>query len=190
MKTVNLYKSLTDQEKQFLSDIAKDVAMLVSEPEKMSYFREQLTEFGNQWRAYKKASEADRKGRWQASMGKPSNPLGTIWPIVYGDGWINTANFSYDPKNLAQWFPCRRDVRTILGAYALLAVIQDNVLPNCPSLAKDVFPKELTQEIWRNLLIGVDVEGSLGFKKWAVWARKDKIKNFFNSVKKDIAEKF
>ena len=94
MKTASAYKALTTQEQQFLSNISKDVAMLVSEPEKMDYFREQLSKFSNQWKAYKRAYQADSKGKWQPSMGKPSNPLGTIWPTVYGDGWRNSANFS------------------------------------------------------------------------------------------------
>lgn len=187
MKKASAYKLLKPQEKQFLSDIAKDVAMLVSKPEKMDCFREQLTEFSNQWKAYKRAYEADRKGKWQPWMGKPSNPLGTIWPIIYGNGWRNPASFSYNPRNLMQWFPCVGDVRTILGAYALLAVIQDKVLPHCPLLAKDIFPKELTQEIWRNLLTGVDVDGS---KEMVVWARKDIIKGFLDWVRKEISERF
>ena len=188
MKTASAYKLLTTKEKQFLSDISKDIAMLVGEPEKWDYFREQLTKFSNQWKAYKRAYESDRKGKWQPSMGKPSNPMGTIWPIVYRDGWRVWKK--YDPKNLMDWYPCIADVRLVLGAYALLAVIHDNVLPHCPPIAKDIFPKELAQEIWRNLVTGVDVEGPIDFKKWAVWARKSKIGNFLNYAEKDIAEKF
>jgi hypothetical protein len=190
VNTTSAYAFLSNKEKQFLSDVAKDVAMVVSTPEKMVYYRERLAEFSNHWKAYKKAYEADRKNKWQPSMGKHSNPLGTIWPIVYGNGWRNSAYFSYNPRNIAQWYPCIRDVRTILGDYALLGVIQDKVLPNCPSIAKDIFPKKLTQEIWRNLLIGVDVEGPNDFKKWAVWARKDKIESFMKSVKVDIEKHF
>ena len=53
MRTASAYKALTTEDKQFLSEIAKDVAMLVAAPEKMDFFRKRLTEFADKWNAYK-----------------------------------------------------------------------------------------------------------------------------------------
>ena len=178
MRTGSAYKALTTEEKQFLSQIAMDVAMLVTPTEKMHCFQKQVTEFAYKWNAYKTAYEADRKGKWLPSMGKPSNPMGTIWPIVYKDGWRVWEK--YDPKNLMQWYPCIADVRTVLGAYALLAVIHDKILSHCPPIAKGIFPEKLTEEIWGNLVTGVEIEGD------SPAIEKDKISRFLMDVKKDL----
>ena len=87
VKTASVYKNLWDGDKQFLSAIAKEVATLADVSNNMNHFQKQLTEFSDKWKAYKTAQEADRKGKWQPSMGRPKNPLGTIWPLIYGSGW-------------------------------------------------------------------------------------------------------
>ena len=179
MRTTSAYKSLSAEDKQFLSEIAKEVAMLVVTSEKMDCLQKQLTEFADKWKAYKTAYEADRRGKWLPSMGKPSNPMGTIWPIVYRNGW--RVSEKYDPKNLMQWYPCR-DVRTVLGDYALLAVVHDKILPHCPSIAKEIFPKKLTQEIWRNLMTGIGEEGEVG----KPLIRHSKIWRSLSNVNKDL----
>ncbi len=184
MKTESAYKSLPAKDKRFLSGIAKDVAMLVDEPEKRDFFQKQLTEFSDKWRAYKTAYEAGRKGKWQPSMGKPGNPLGTIWPYVYRDGW----NFpEYNPRKLPI-YSGPRDVRSILGAYAILSVIHDKVLVRCPSIAKDISPKELSQKIWRNLVTGRLEEDSISARRRVIPMLI--IKNFLQDVRVDIESHF
>ncbi|MGA2679221.1 MAG: hypothetical protein ABSF37_07970 [Sedimentisphaerales bacterium] len=142
MKTSSAYKTLGDKDKQFLSDIAKQVAMLVAEPQKMGYFRKQLSEFADKWTAYEATKGAERKGKWQPSMGRPSNPLWAIWPRNAG----------------ASSFPDFGDIPPVLGGYAILAAIHDNVLPHCPLIAKGIMPKELFNKIWRDLVTGANEE--------------------------------
>jgi hypothetical protein len=74
-------------------------------------------------------------------------------------------------------------IRVYLTAYALLAVIHDNVLPNCPSIAKEVLPKELANKIWRDLITGANEEHSIG-SRWVI--PTGKIEGFFQDVKADI----
>jgi len=149
------YKSLCVGEKQFLSGIAKDVAMLVVKPKKMDYFRKQLREFGEKWEAYRKAHQADRKGKWQPSMGKPSNPLGTIWPAAYGSGWEDDIARERKPSYGVHVVPppCVA-YPPMLVAYVILSVIHDNIPSHCPSITREILPKELAREIWRNLVTG------------------------------------
>lgn len=159
MNTSEEYKRLSAKDKRFLLDIAKEIAMLVDIPEKMDYFQKQLTEFADKWGEYKAVTQADSEGKWQPSMGKPGNPLDTIWPPYIS----HPGRFPY------YLYP--RGVRTILGAYALLGVINDKVLPHCPSIAKGIFPKELTEKIWKNIIR--DVETTLN---------KDKIKRCLSNI--------
>ncbi|MCJ7777228.1 MAG: toll/interleukin-1 receptor domain-containing protein [Sedimentisphaerales bacterium] len=195
MKTASAYKALWDGDKQFLSAIAIEVATLVAVPENMDYFQKQLTEFTDKWRAYKTAYEADRKSRWQPSMGRPSNPLGTIWPSIYGSGWSDGAeNFLHPEGGGIRIYNFCRDVKFVLGAYALLAVVQDNVLPHCPPIVKGILPKKLCQEIWRNLVTGIDVEGQtfsggdeVSQQPRSV-IRRDKIAGFLIDVRADIGQ--
>jgi hypothetical protein len=185
MRTTSAYKALLDEEKNFLRRIAEEVAMLVATPKKMNYFQKQLTEFAEKWENFRDAYKAHCKGKWQPSMGQPSNPLGTIWPYIYGLG--RGKDFLERHELSGHEIPiCGRDVRWILGDYALLAVIHDNVLPRCPSITTEILPKDLAKTIWRNLITGVDVEGTIG----AVIQRKDKIESFLNSVKSDVREHF
>lgn len=189
MKTASAYKALWDGDKQFLSAIAKEVATLVAVRENMDYFRKQLTEFTDKWQAYKTAYEADRKGEWQPSTGRPKNPLGTIWPLVYGSGWKDGAEklLPGGPGiNLLPYYPCR-DIKAVLGACAILAVIQDNILPKCPPIAKNVLPKKLSQEIWRNLITGVDIEDTIGPGPRSV-IRRHKIAGFLIDVRANIGQ--
>ena len=152
MKTASAYKSLCQEEKQFLSDMAEEVAMLVAKPEKRNYFCKNLKEFGEKWEAYETAYDARRKGEWQPSMGMPDDPLATIWPR--SDGRPLSAG--------AFRFPyCGGAIRGVLGAYALLAVIHDKVLPNCPPITRETLPKELADEIWRDLVTGANEEDQL-----------------------------
>jgi hypothetical protein len=74
-KAASVYKSLCQEDMLLLQATAKKVAILVDKPENMDYFRKQLTEFADKWTVYETATEAERKGEWQASMGIPSNPL-------------------------------------------------------------------------------------------------------------------
>jgi len=171
VRTVSAFKALWDGDKQFLSAIAKEVAILVAVSENMNYFRKQLTEFADKWGAYKTAYEADRKRKWQPSMGKPDNPLETIWPRSAGAG-----RFPY----------CGGDIPSVLGGYALLAVIHDNILPHCPPIAKDVLPKKLSQEMWRNLVTGIDIEHQLGQPKSII--RRHVIASFLIDVRADIGQ--
>jgi hypothetical protein len=197
VKTASAYKTLWDGDKQFLSAIAKEVATLVAVPENMNYFRKQITEFADKWRAYKTAYEADRKGKWQPSMGRPSNPLGTIWPSVYGSGWRDgVENFLPEEGGiyyLSRYYPCR-DIKIVLGACALLAVINDNILPHCPPIAKGVLSEILSQEIWRNLVTGVGAEGQTSSGGDEVSQqprsviRSDKIASFLIDVRADIGQ--
>lgn len=57
--------------KAYLSDLAKDVAMLVVDSAKRKRFREQLRIYKKMWMVY----EADQKGCWTPEMGKPEYPL-------------------------------------------------------------------------------------------------------------------
>ncbi len=171
MKTTSAYKSLCPDERQSLSDAAKDVAMLVGTAETMDYFRKQLREFAGKWEAYKTADDANRKGEWQASMGKPGNPIDAIWPRFTG----------------GMRLPSYSSVSPVLGAYALLAVIHDEVLPNCPPITTGVLPKELASRIWRDLVTGANVEGSLtGTPKRVIPTTK--IESFLWHVKGDIED--
>lgn len=166
MTTGSAYKSLHAEDKQFLYDIAKDIAMLVDESKKRVYFQKQLTEFADKWRAYKTAHEADLKGEWQPSMGIPGNPLLMIWPRPAGVG-----RFPFLGGGL--------------GAFALLAVIHDEVLTNCPSIAEDIFLKELSKKIWQNLVSGRLEEHSHGRV-----IPEGKIAGFLQKVKADIGSHF
>ena len=196
MKTASIYKALLDDDKQFLSAIAKEVATLVAVSNNMNHFQKQLTEFSDKWKAYKTAYEADRKRKWQPSMGKPKNPLGTIWPLIYGSGWRDGVEKCFPEKRgiiSIRLSPCR-DIKGVLGAYALLGVIHDNILPQCPPIAKDVLPKKLSQEIWRNLVTGIDVEGQtfsggdeVSQQPRSV-IRRGKIMNFLIDVRADIGQ--
>lgn len=170
MKTASAYKSLQQDEKQFLSDIAEKLALLVAKPEKRNYFCKNLIEFREKWEAYKIAYDARRKGKWQPSMGKPYNPLETIWLRFAGEGW----------------FPfCGGDICHVLGAYAILAVIHDNVLPKCHSIATGILPEELARKIWRDLVTGAHVEhGIMGTPRWVI--PTSKIEKFLRNVNDDI----
>ncbi len=195
MKTASAYKALWDGDKQFLSAIAKEVAMLAAVSNNMNHFQKQLTEFSDKWKAYKTAHEADRKKKWQPSMGKPKNPMGTIWPLNYGSGWRDGVEKCFPEKggHSIRLSPCR-DIKGVLGAYALLAVIHDNVSSQCPHIAKDVFPKELSQEIWRNLVTGIDLEGQTFSGGGEVSQqprsviRRGKIASFLIDVRADIGQ--
>lgn len=176
MDTASAYKALCQEDKLFLLDTAQKVAMLVDKSQKrMDYFRKQLREFGEKWGAWKTAFDAERKGKWKPSMGKPDNPLETIWPSSAGAGC----------------FPfCGGDIRPVLGGYALLAVINDNVLPRCPSIAKSILPTELGNKIWRDLITGANEEDRLIIPDATYSPRRVipvlKIENFLRDVETDI----
>ncbi len=196
MRTASVYKALRDEDKQFLSAIAKEVAMLADVSNNRNYFQKQLTEFSDKWNAYKTAHEADRKRKWQPSMRKPNNPLETIWPLIYGSSWRDGIKKSFPEKgkiDLRPYHP-RKDIKRVLGAYALLAVIHDNILPQCPPIAKDVLPKKLSQEIWRNLITGIDLEaqtfspGDEVIQRPRCVIRRDLIASFLIDVRADIGQ--
>lgn len=171
MKAASAYKALCQEDKLFLQDTAQKVAMLVAKPPKtMDYFRKQLTEFADKWTAYETAKEAERKGKWQPSMGRPSNPLWAIWPRNAG----------------ASCFPDFGDIPPVLGGYALLAIIHDKVLPRCPSIATEILPKELVNKIWRDIVTGANEEHSSSRRVIPVL----KIENFLGGVEVDIENHF
>lgn len=168
MKTASAYKALCQEEKLFLQDTAQKVAMLVAKPPKtMDYFRKQLTKFADKWTVYETAKEAERKGKWQPSMGRPSNPLWAIWPRNTG----------------TNCFPDFGDIPRVLGGYALLAVIHDNVLTHCPSTATGILSKELVNKIWRDLVTGANVEDSIS-SRWVIPTLI--IEHFLRDVKTDV----
>ncbi len=173
MTTDDAYESLRQDEQQFLSDQAKDVAMLASQEKQMEYYREQLGEFAEKWKAYKIVQEADSKGEWQPSMGRPGNPLEAIWPQFRG----------------GMRFPTYGGIRPVLGDYALLAVIHDQILPKCPPVAARVLPKELISKIWHDLVTGANNEStSIGTPKWVI--PTSKIENCLRNMKADIESHF
>lgn len=144
MQTARAYKSLCPVDKQFLSDTAKEVAVLVKAAKKMRHVREQVREFGERWKAYKMAQDADLKGEWQRSMGRPDNPLDGIWPRSAAPGQ----------------FPSFGGDAGARAPYALLAIIHDKMLPKCPAVAKGILPKKLVDEIWRALVTGANLENT------------------------------
>jgi hypothetical protein len=153
--------------------------MLVDKPKKIDYFRKQIKEFGEKWKTWKTAYEAERKGKWQPSMGKTDNPLETIWTRSAGEG-----RFPFYGG----------DIRPVLGAYALLAVIHDKVLPNCPSIAKEVFPEQLVSKIWHNLVTGATLEHRIVIPDATYYPRRVipilLIENFLRDVTADIESYF
>jgi len=148
VKTASAYKSLCQDDKRFLLGTAQEVDMLVAKPKKMDYFRKQLRDYGEKWKACKDVYDADRKGKWQPSMGKPGKPFMFEAPWVKERGEPFTLNFG----------PRCGDIQGERGAYAFLAVIHDRVLPNCPSIAKGILPEQLASKIWRNLVTGATLE--------------------------------
>jgi len=143
MDTSKAYKSFTQEEKHFLDQIAQDVAILVSTYEQtsaatiMNHFRKKLIEFVEKWETYNVAYETHSKGKWFPWMGKPPNPLGAIWPAVYGFKWEDATDpmwLQRAHRGVLSYF-CSRDMQ-LLGDYALLGVIHDNVLTHCPPMAK------------------------------------------------------
>jgi hypothetical protein len=149
-------KGLRPKAVQLLRRVAKETAILVANGTNMGHFRHQMAEFAEKWRAYKIAHEADEQGTWQPSKGLPENPVGTIWPYVYveqptGPGLLYLPLY---PRNMPE----------VLGDYALLQAIHDCILSNCERIGDESVPRELTDEIWQNIITNVDGEsGSEGY---------------------------
>jgi hypothetical protein len=120
------HKSLGQDDKQLLTDTAEKAALIVADPNRKNYFCKQLEEFREKWKTETTAA--------------PNNPpLGTIWPR------------SAVPSHFPQYDGDIRHV-LVLSAYALLAVIHDNVLPNRPAIAKGILPEEIVSRIWHDLV--------------------------------------
>ena len=155
---------LSPDEVRFLRDVADEIAMLATDADVQTRFRQGLTKFASQYARFKESWEADQAGTWQPEMGKPANPLGAIWPVTYGTGWK-----TYDelkPEGAHTWIPVQiyraiGEDAQLLGEYALLAVIHDMVLPNCEPIGAGCLPQELAGEIWESLLNNTDGEGGV-----------------------------
>lgn len=186
------YNSLSEEEKHFLNLIAQDVAILVSASDKYvssatrkKHFQKKLTEFAEKWESFNVAYKAHCKAKWLPSMGQPINPLGAIWPYVYGCRWedaigarssVGGHSLLAVPKGM-----------TLLGDYSLLGVIHDKVLPHCPLIAKGILPDKLTNQIWHDLITGVDIEGmTITLPLPRALIRKDQIRGSLSNVKADI----
>ena len=163
MKSARAYRSLLPEEKDFLSATAQEVAMLVAEAKAMGCFRERLSAYTAKWRAFQDVLKAERAGKWQPSMGTQE----TIW-LQTGPGLF------------------------VLEPYLLLAIIHDNVLPNCPSVGKGILPVELADKMWSDLVTGADNEDTAPRDpdatyrpRWRI--SRAKIESNLRDVKADIA---
>jgi len=195
MNTSEGYESLSEEEKRFLKNIAQDIAMQVSTDgkhlaaaEKMRHFRGKQTAFAEKWEAHNTAREAFDKDKWLPSMGKPINPLGAIWPYVYGCRWEDAIGGRSSAEG--HFFLAVPKGMTLLGDYTLLGVIHDKVLPHCPCIAKGILPVKLVELIWQNLISGIDIESKTytpgnGYSPSPLF-RKDNIKRALDNVVADI----
>lgn len=159
---------LTPDDMRFLENAAADVAMLASDESVRARFRDALAQFAAQYAAFRTAREAwDAKPRrWRAEMGKPTNPLGAIWSHTYGTGWKGWQDLEPAGLHGRIWSPLRHEIEKevpwILGAYALLAVIHDKILPQSPRINDGFLPEDLAQKIWCSFLNDVDNWGITG----------------------------
>ncbi|MBL7146799.1 MAG: hypothetical protein ISS76_21345 [Phycisphaerae bacterium] len=171
MKTSEANKSLTEKEMDFLKPIATDVAMLISDSDKyvsaakkMKHFRKNLANFARKWEKHDTAYKAFCEDKWLPSMGKPVNPLRTIWPNDYGHEW----EVSTRPrKSSGSGFKIPhygnyhyKDAQ--LGDYALLGVIHDKRLTYLPSVLNGILPDVLIELIWQKLIKGLCYERRRG----------------------------
>lgn len=190
MNKAEAYKSLTEEDKHFLHCIAQDIAMLfstsdkyISAAKKIKHFRKKLTEFAKKWEIHNSVYKASRKGKWSPSMGKPINPLGTIWPDVYGVKWEDSTGPKRSPRGRIRFpFSHPRDMQ-LLGDYVLLGVIHDKVLTNRPSISKGFLPDKLIKLIWQNLITDVGIEDWISHR---AIIHEDKIKACLSHITSDI----
>lgn len=126
---------LAPDDMRFLENAAADVAVLASDESVRARFRDGVTRFAAQYAAFRTARKAwDANPRtWRAEMGRPTNPLGAIWPYTYGTGWKGWQDLKPAGCGGRAWSPLlheiEKEVPMILGAYGLLAVTHDKILP-------------------------------------------------------------
>jgi hypothetical protein len=156
---------------RFLNNFAKDIAMIVCDRRKMEYFRAQVTQFADKRKAFTIVMEADKKGKWQPAMGRPTDPMGVIWPHEYGTGWKSLNDFGGGLIPLM--YKIYEDAPELLGHYTLLAEIHDRSLPQCDKINNGCMPSPLADEIWCNLRVN-----------------RDKLNQSLEKIKKDLANQF
>ena len=114
--------------KAYLSELAKDIAEIVVEPENIQRFREQLRIYNKLWTAWIISDEADRNGCWTPSMGRPEHPLNVF---------SRTYNLRYDSE---------KEIKRLPGFYSILSFIHDNQLPNLDKINNDIVSSEIAQK--------------------------------------------
>lgn len=156
--------------KAYLLDLAKDVATLVVDRAKRKRFREQLRIYNKMWTDWTTADEADRKGCWTPSMGKPKCPLNAL---------SNYYNLRYDQQKEAKRLP---------GFYSLLAFIHDSQLPRLDKINNGIVSSEIIEKTLsapRDMLEDRLIDGrTRGEDVREIYV----IEEFFNCVKVDLKE--
>lgn len=156
--------------KAYLSELAKDIAEMVVDPIKMERFREQLKIYANLWKEWTTFEEADRKGCWVLSMGRP-------------ECIFNIFSRSYKPLKDSE-----KEAKRLAGAYALCALIHDRQLPHHDKINTDIIPKIAVEETLsapRNTLEGrILGNWNSGPDVREIYL----IEDFFNMVKVDLQE--
>ncbi len=167
----------------FLSAIGRRVEMWVADPKNgkaMERFRSQLACFGEKWQAYRKARDAWKNGTWNGDMGEPANPLGAIWH-AYGTGWERP-----EPRGSGlPSFPVYAHDAILPGAYVLLAVVHDMVVPGCARINDGRLPDGPAQEVRNNVLDDPQREGGLPATPGRVIS-EGQVKSALASVERDL----
>ncbi len=114
--------------KEYLSELAKDIAELVVDPIKMERFRDQLKIYTDFWKQWSTFYEADRQGCWKPSIGRPERIF-------------NIFSRSYKPPK-----DFEKDAKRLSGSYALCALIHDSQLPRPVKINIDIIPIEAIEE--------------------------------------------
>ncbi len=157
--------------KAYLSELAKDIAEMVVDPEKKERFREQLKIYADFWKQWTTFDEADRQGCWEPSMGRPE----CIFNIFSRSYNVYAKDTEKETKQLA-------------GAYALCALIHDGQLPRLDKINTDIIPVEAVEETLstpRNTLEGRLVGNwNSGPDVGEIYV----IDEFFNMVNVDLKE--
>ncbi|HUU15697.1 MAG TPA: hypothetical protein VMW72_00990 [Sedimentisphaerales bacterium] len=148
----------------YLLDLAKDIAMLVVDSEKIKRFREQLPLYNEMWMKWIIAEDANREGCWIPSMGKPEEPLNVFSPY-------------YDPY----WRDAEKQAKKLATSYALLAFIHDSQLPHLEKINTII----KSEEIIKQTLLAPEamIEGGT-----TPWGEIYLIEEFFNLVNIDLKE--
>lgn len=154
----DVWEFFTPEDKDLLKIIARDVALLVTDPVDRKHFQDQLRLYIEKEKDYKNAIEADRQGKWKPEMRTPPNPHTALRPSInrpsdWPDIRDSISESEHGPAGRKHGrghgihLPYTTKETRKLACYLELGILHDTVRPEPESLCSGIIPKELFDDV-------------------------------------------